>query len=104
MPARPPVRRKNRRPARPAVRPTTPRSAAVGEEDGASAQTVAAAPARSRQQQPPMSSTRAAMIERATALAKLDVLYMRHDLRNVAAIAGLMLAAIVALSFVPGLR
>lgn len=48
----------------------------------------------------PLSSTRAALANRSIELAKLDVQYLRHDLRNVAFIAGLMLAIIIALSFV----
>lgn len=47
-----------------------------------------------------LSSTRAALANRSVELAKLDVLYLRRDLRNVAIIAGLMLAVIIALSFV----
>lgn len=47
-----------------------------------------------------MSATRMAFAARSSELARLDVIYLRHDLRNVAVIAGLMLAAIIALSFV----
>jgi hypothetical protein len=45
-----------------------------------------------------------ALAARSADLARLDVEYMRHDLRNVALIAGLMLAVIIALYFVPTLR
>ena len=41
-----------------------------------------------------------ALAARATELARLDVLYLKHDLRNVAVIAFLMLAAVIALTFV----
>jgi len=47
-----------------------------------------------------MSSARMALAARATELARLDVLYLKHDLRNVAVIAFLMLAAVIALTFV----
>jgi hypothetical protein len=47
-----------------------------------------------------MSATRLAFAARAAEMARLDVVYLRHDLRNVALIAGLMLAAIIALTFV----
>ncbi|MBV8087649.1 MAG: hypothetical protein JO247_22810 [Chloroflexi bacterium] len=46
-----------------------------------------------------MSSARMAMAARATELARLDVLYLKHDLRNVGVIAFLMLAAVVGLTF-----
>ena len=45
-----------------------------------------------------------ALAARTAELARLDVQYMRHDLRNVALIAGLMLAVIIGLYFVPSLR
>lgn len=41
-----------------------------------------------------------AMAQRALELARLDVIYLRHDLRNVAMIAVLMLAIVIGLSFV----
>jgi hypothetical protein len=50
--------------------------------------------------QAPMSATRMALAARAAELARLDVIYLRHDLRNVGIIAGLMLAIIIGLSFV----
>ena len=46
-----------------------------------------------------MSSARMAMAARAAELARLDVLYLKHDLRNVGVIAFLMLAAVVGLTF-----
>ncbi len=41
-----------------------------------------------------------ALQARAAELARLDVVYLRHDLRNIGIIAGLMLAAVIVLSFV----
>ncbi|HLG73283.1 MAG TPA: hypothetical protein VK009_22910 [Chloroflexota bacterium] len=41
-----------------------------------------------------------ALQARAAELARLDVLYLRHDLRNIGIIAGLMLAVVIALSFI----
>jgi hypothetical protein len=46
-----------------------------------------------------MSATRMALTARAAELARLDVIYLRHDLRNIGIIAGLMLAIIIGLSF-----
>jgi hypothetical protein len=47
-----------------------------------------------------MSSARLALAARAEELARLDVLYLKHDLKGVGFIAFLMLAAIIALTFV----
>gem|GEM_PF-3823099 len=56
-----------------------------------------AGPAR---QAAPMSATRAALQARAAEMARLEAVYLRHDLRNIALIAGLMLAIVIGLSFV----
>ena len=90
MPARQPLRRKPRRPARQAPRlySTLPADARV---EGV----AAALPDRSH----PM-SPRSAAAERAVALARQEVIYLRRDLRNVVAIAGLMLIAVIALTFI----
>ena len=50
--------------------------------------------------QPGMSATRMALAARAIELARLDVTYLRHDLRNIGLIAGFMLAIIISLTFV----
>jgi hypothetical protein len=47
-----------------------------------------------------MSPTRMALAARSAEMARLDVVYLRHDLRNIALIAGLMLAIVIVLSFV----
>jgi hypothetical protein len=47
-----------------------------------------------------MSATRAALQARAAEMARLEAVYLRHDLRNIALIAGLMLAIVIGLSFV----
>ncbi|HUZ77694.1 MAG TPA: hypothetical protein VMV93_08955 [Chloroflexota bacterium] len=47
-----------------------------------------------------LASQRAQAAARAADVARRDVAFLRHDLRYVFAIAGLMLAAIIALSFV----
>jgi len=47
-----------------------------------------------------MSSARMVAAARATEMARLDVLYLGHDLRNVAIIAFVMLAVILSLTFV----
>jgi hypothetical protein len=92
MPARQ-VRRKPRRQVRPLARPPVrPSTTAEGQ-----AERVAATPAAN---QPGMSPTRMALAARAVELARLDVTYLRHDLRNIGLIAGLMLAIIIGLSFV----
>lgn len=103
MPARQSVRRKPRRPARPVrqqQRSAFPPPESVGTVEGQqpTAQTEAAVPRTNRQ--PPMSATRMALTARAAELARLDVIYLRHDLRNVGVIAGFMLAIIIGLSFV----
>ena len=119
MPARQSVRRKQRRTARPARQQPRPSAspasvAGAGEVQGeaqvgggqtaaATAQAAAApsAPAARGPRQAPMSPTRMALAARAAELARLDVIYLRHDLRNVGIIAGLMLAIIIGLSFAP---
>ncbi len=40
-----------------------------------------------------------ALQARAAELARLEAVYLRHDLRNIALIAGLMLAIVIGLSF-----
>ena len=107
MPARQPVRRKQRRPALP-VRQQPPREAngaSAAQADAPATSVPAAAVGRDATtgrvaRQAPMSATRMALAARAAELARLDVIYLRHDLRNVGIIAGLMLAIIIGLSFV----
>ena len=116
MPARQSVRRKQRRtpgPARQQPRAAVAPSASAVQGEGeaqaggpttatATAQAPAAqsSPAARGPRQAPMSATRMALAARAAELARLDVIYLRHDLRNVGIIAGLMLAIIIGLSFV----
>lgn len=110
MPARQPVRRKQRRTVR-SVRqqPMTPLAstarataadvpAAASDPLGATANRDVAAGRVARQA--PISATRVALAARSADLARLDVIYLRHDLRNVGIIASLMLAIIIGLSFV----
>ena len=103
LPARQPVRRKQRRQPRPVSRPPArpvDTAGAVGEATPSPATTEP----RAARPQPPMSATRMALAARSAEMARLDVEYMRHDLRNVALIAGLMLVVIIVLYFVPSLR
>jgi len=97
VPARQPVRRKPRRQARP-LRPQPP----LQRRDEAAAPEAAPAPAAVAPGPRPsaLSPTRMALQARAAELARLDVLYLRHDLRNIGIIAGLMLAVVIALSFI----
>ena len=100
------VRRKQRRPVRPLARPPATQGTAEAEEAAspmasASPSTVTRDPATGRAtRQPQVSATRAALLARSAEMARLDVAYLRHDLRNIVIIAGLMLVVIVALSFV----
>ena len=108
MPARQPARRRpTRRPPPRPIQRTAP--VATTPDDGApEAALPGSAPVSSANQPRPsgaslraqqMSSARMAMAARATELARLDVLYLKHDLRNVGVIAFLMLAAVVGLTF-----
>jgi hypothetical protein len=110
LPARQPVRRKQRRTQRtvrqPSPRPVGATSAVAeaepGEETSQAAATmpVREAPNGRASRQAPMSATRMALVARAAEMARLDVLYLGRDLRNIGVIAGLMLAIIIGLSFV----
>jgi hypothetical protein len=107
LPARHPVRRKQRRPGRPVRQQQPPREASATTsaapepaEASVPATTVTRDASTGRvTRQAPMSATRMALTARAAELARLDVIYLRHDLRNIGIIAGLMLAIIIGLSF-----
>jgi hypothetical protein len=103
MPARQqPVRRKSRRvspsrpvQSRPAARPEQETTPAVDATSPQQPQTASARPAGTG-----IAAARAAAIARANENARLDVIYMGHDLRNVGYIAGLMLVLIIVLTVV----
>jgi hypothetical protein len=102
MPARQPVRRKQQPRRRPGSSPVRAQARpAAGAVEAAEAEQETAQPAARTTRQPAaVSATRMAFAARAAELARLDVVYLRHDLRNIGIIAGLMLAIIIALSFV----
>ena len=93
MAARQSVRRKQRRQVRPLrqqARPASEAPASQPSEEGTPAQPRQAA----------LSPTRMALHARAAEMARLEAVYLRHDLRNIAIIVGLMLVIVVGLSFV----
>lgn len=102
MPTRPPVRRKGRRPGRPSPRPGLSQTQVAADDsvsqgpEGAVATRREGATIADRS----ASSARAVAAARAAELAQQEVTFLRHDLRNVLGIAGLMLVIIVALTFV----
>jgi len=99
LPARQPVRRKQRRQVRPLARQAVRPPEAATQEAATPSTNGGATEARPARQQPQVSATRMALMARSAELARLDVEYMRHDLRNVALIAGLMLAIVIVLYF-----
>jgi len=96
LPARGPVKRKQRRQVRPLRQQARPAGTTGGDQaqPGEAMQAQATTPRAA-----PVSATRMALQARAAELARLEAVYLRHDLRNIALIAGLMLAIVIGLSF-----
>lgn len=82
------------------MRPLRPQPQAQRTADAETAAASGPPASPTSRSQPPVSATRLALQARAAEMARLDVLYLRHDLRNIGLIAGLMLAIIIGLTFV----